>query len=47
MFIPDPEIYPCGIPDPTTATKEGEKFAVLLFFVATNITKLQNYFIFE
>jgi hypothetical protein len=22
MFIPDPEIYPYGIPDPTTATKE-------------------------
>jgi hypothetical protein len=47
--IPDPDFYPSRIPDPgsripdpKTATKErGEKkFGVILFFVATNFTKL-------
>jgi hypothetical protein len=42
MFIPDHDFYPSRIPDPTRATKEeGEKFVVLPYFVATNITKLQ------
>jgi hypothetical protein len=38
-----------SIPDPKTATKEkGEKkFVVLPFFVAANIIKIENYFIFE
>jgi hypothetical protein len=44
MFIriPDPDFNPSQIPDPKTATKErGEKkFIVILFFVATNFTKL-------
>ncbi len=40
MFILDP--------DPKTATKErGEKIVVLPFFVATNFTKIENYFMFE
>jgi hypothetical protein len=40
--IPDPDFYPSRIPDPTTAPKEeGEFFVfVLLFFVASNITKM-------
>jgi hypothetical protein len=47
MLIPDPDFCPSRIPDPKTATKEkGEKkFVVLPFFVATNITKIINYFI--
>jgi hypothetical protein len=41
--IPDPDFYPCRIPDPKTATKErGEKnFFVINFYVATNFTTLQ------
>jgi hypothetical protein len=40
--IPDPDFYPSRIPDPKAATKEkGEKFVVLPFFVATNITKVK------
>jgi hypothetical protein len=32
MFIPDPILNPCRIPDPTTATKdEGEKLVVQPF----------------
>jgi hypothetical protein len=36
------------IPDPKTATKERgeEKLVVKPFFVATNFTKIENYFIF-
>ncbi len=47
--ISDSDFCPFRIPDPKTATKErGEKkFVVLPFFVATNITKLKNYFMFE
>ncbi len=37
-FIPGPGSWFLSIPDPTTATKE-KKIIVLLFFVATNITK--------
>ena len=46
MFIPDPDFYPSRIPYPKTATKErGEKkFVVILFYVATNFTKIENYF---
>jgi hypothetical protein len=48
MFIPDPDFYPSRIPDPKTATKERvKKLVVISFFVATNITKLKNYLIFE
>jgi hypothetical protein len=37
--------YPSRIPDPTTVAKEeGEKFFVLPFFVATNITKFKIIF---
>jgi hypothetical protein len=48
--IPDPDFYPSRIPNlgsripnPKTATKErGEKkFVVILFYVATNFTKLK------
>jgi hypothetical protein len=48
--VPDPDFYPSRIPDlgsripdPKTATKErGEKkFVVIIFYVATNFTKLQ------
>jgi hypothetical protein len=42
--IPDPDFYSSRIPDPKTGTKEREekKFVVISFFVATNITKLNN-----
>ncbi len=42
-IIPDPDFYPSRIPDPKTATKErGEKkLVVILFYVATNFTKLK------
>jgi hypothetical protein len=40
--LPDPDFHPSRSPDPKTATKErGEKFVVITFYVATNITKLQ------
>jgi hypothetical protein len=47
MFIPDPDFYPSRIPDPKIATKErGEKkFVVILFYVATNFTKLKIIFV--
>jgi hypothetical protein len=54
--IPDPDFYPSWIPDlgsripdPKTATKErGEKKLIVIpFYVATNFTKLGNYFSFE
>jgi hypothetical protein len=39
--IPDPDIYPPRIPDPTTAPREERKiFFVLAFFVATYIIKM-------
>jgi hypothetical protein len=40
--FPDPEFYPSRIPDPKSATIErGEKKSdVILFYVATNLTKL-------
>jgi len=43
MFIPDPDFYPSRIPDPKTATKERDekKFVVIIFYVATNFSKLQ------
>ncbi len=56
--IPDPDFYPSRIPDlgslipdPNTATKErGKKnFVVIpvLFYAATNFTKLKNIFVFK
>ncbi len=56
MFIPDPGSWFLPIPDlgsqildPKTGTKErGEKkIFVIPFFVASNFTKIVNYFIFE
>jgi hypothetical protein len=46
VFIPDPHCL--HIPDPKTSTKEGvKKISCHTFFVATNFTKIVNYFIFE
>ncbi len=53
MFIPDPDFYPCRIPDPesriqdpTTATKEQkEKFDVV--YSHKYHKNIENYFIFE
>jgi hypothetical protein len=48
MFIPDPDLYPSRIPDPKTAKKEmGQKKIFSYFFVVTNLTKIEYYFIFE
>jgi hypothetical protein len=51
MFIPDPDFCPSQIPDPGSKNcnkEKGEKqYVVLPFFVATNITKIKNYFIVE
>jgi hypothetical protein len=49
MFIPDPDFYPCRIPDPKTATKERgrKKVVVKPFFAVTNFTKLKVILFFE
>ncbi len=39
--IPDPGFYLCRIPDPTTATKEGEKF------LPKNVTKLSKIWVWN
>jgi hypothetical protein len=39
--IPDPDFFPSRISDPITTKKEWGKLVVLLFFVATNFTKLK------
>jgi hypothetical protein len=46
-LIPDPDFCTSRILDPKTATKETEekKFVVLPFFVATNITKLNFFYL--
>jgi hypothetical protein len=46
MFIPDPDFLPIPDPGSKNSTKErGEKkFVVIPYFVATNFTKLKNYF---
>jgi hypothetical protein len=39
MFIPDPDVYPSRIPDPTTATKErGEKKIVVISLLYPQIS---------
>jgi hypothetical protein len=45
--IPDPDFYPSRIRDPTTAPKEEGKIFFPTIFVATNIIKIVNNFIFE
>jgi hypothetical protein len=48
MFIPDPDFYPSGIPDPKTATKErGEKKLVVILFCSHKFHEIETYFIFE
>jgi hypothetical protein len=51
MFITDPDFCPSRIPDlgsKNSNKREGlKKIFFLPFFVATNFTKIENYFIFE
>ncbi len=50
MFIPDPRSWFLSIPDPgskNSTQRLKEIFFVLPFFVATNIMKIVNNFIFE
>jgi hypothetical protein len=50
MFVPDPDFYPSRprIRDPKTATKErDEKIFVVIPFLKPQISKIENYFIFE
>jgi hypothetical protein len=41
MFIPDPDFYPSRISDPKTEERGEKKFVVILFYEATNFTKLK------
>jgi hypothetical protein len=47
MFIPDPDFYPSRIPDPKTATKEGEGICCHTFFCSHKFYIIKNYLIFE
>jgi hypothetical protein len=50
MFIPDPDFYPSGIPDPGSKNRnkrEGEKNCCHTFFCSHRFHKIVNYFMFE
>jgi hypothetical protein len=50
IFITDPPFYPSRIPNPgfnTSNKRGGGKQFLYYFFIATNITKIENYFISE
>jgi hypothetical protein len=53
LSIPDPDFYTSRIPDlgsriqKQQQKREGKKFVVIPFFVATNFRNFFNYFIFE